>query len=176
MAQSWARRATVTAAAAVIWTAPLTTRLLAAPAYHAAWRYVPVRTLVTAFASMSAFLSSVYMAARRSAPVLATTLLGAVLNLAGNLLLIPRWGSMGAAVSTLASYVLMFAVRAVHTRRLLRLRWHVLRLAASRLLLAVECLLLEWEVPGWPGWCGACLLAVAAVNGGPLRSALRRAR
>ena len=35
------------AASGVIWTAQLSTRLLAAPEYYASWRYVPVLTVAT---------------------------------------------------------------------------------------------------------------------------------
>ena len=85
----------------------------------------PCLTLATAFACLSSFLSSIYMVEQRSAATLVTTVLGAACNLAGNALLIPRLGPMGAALSTLGSYVLLFLVRAVHTRPFLRIRWHL---------------------------------------------------
>src|SRR5699024_8075053 len=49
------------AASGVILTAQLSTRLLAAPEYYEAWRYVPVLTLATTFACLGSFLSSIYM-------------------------------------------------------------------------------------------------------------------
>lgn len=47
-------------ASGVILTARLSTRLLAAPEYYEAWRYVPVLTLATTFACLGSFLSSIY--------------------------------------------------------------------------------------------------------------------
>lgn len=107
-------------ASGVILTARLSTSLLAAPEYYEAWRYVPVLTLATTFACLGSFLSSIYMVEQRSTATLVTTMLGAACNLAGNFFLIPLWGSMGAAVSTLFSYILIFTVRALHTRSMLR--------------------------------------------------------
>ena len=162
-------------ASGVILTAKLSTRLLAAPEYYEAWRYVPVLTLATTFACLGSFLASIYMVEQRSASTLATTVLGAVCNLAGNFFLIRLWGSMGAAVSTLLSYILIFAVRAVHTRSLLRIRWGLARLLPSAFILCVQCVLMEREVPAWQVCSGLCFLAVALINHRPLWDALRKA-
>ena len=152
------------AASGVILTAQISTRLLAAPGYYAAWRYVPVLTLATTFACLGSFLSSIYMAEQRSTATFATTMLGAACNLVGNFFLIRYWGSMGAAVSTLLSYILIFAVRAVHTRSLLRLHWSFPKLAVSALLLAAQCVMIERDVPFWPLWSAICLLGICAIH------------
>ena len=162
-------------ASGVILTAQISTRMLAAPAYYEAWHYVPVLTLATTFACLGSFLSSIYMVEQRSAATLVTTMLGAAANVVGNLILIPLWGSMGAALSTLFSYILIFGVRAVHTRSMLRIHWDIPKAAASVLLLVVQCLLIERAVPLWPLWSVLCFLGVTAVNFQPLWSALQKA-
>lgn len=153
------------AASGVILAAQLSTRLLAAPDYFEAWRYVPVLTLATTFACLGTFLSSIYMVEQRSGATMGTTMLGAAANIVGNGLLIPLWGSMGAALSTLFSYLLIFFVRTLHTRSLLRIRWDVPRFLAGVFLLSVQCVLIEEGVPFWYLWSGICFLAVCALNG-----------
>ena len=162
-------------ASGVILTAQISTRLLAAPDYYEAWRYVPVLTLATTFACLGSFLSSVYMVELRSTATLVTTLLGAVCNLVGNFFLIQWWGSMGAAISTLVSYILIFAVRAVHTRTMLRIQWNLPKFLLCFLLLDAQCAMMEARVPLWPLWSGICFLAVAAANFKPLWRAVKRA-
>ena len=153
------------AASGVILTAQLSTRLLAAPDYFEAWRYVPVLTLATTFACLGTFLSSIYTVEQRSGATMGTTMLGAAANIVGNGLLIPLWGSMGAALSTLFSYLLIFFVRTLHTRSLLRIRWDVPRFLAGVFLLSVQCVLIEEGVPFWYLWSGICFLTVCALNG-----------
>lgn len=153
------------AASGVILTAQISTRLLAAPDYFEAWRYVPVLTLATTFACLGTFLSSIYMVEQRSGATMGTTMLGAAANIVGNGLLIPLWGSMGAALSTLFSYLLIFFVRTLHTRSLLRIRWDVPRFLAGVFLLSVQCVLIEEGVPFWYLWSGICFLTVCALNG-----------
>lgn len=162
-------------ASGVILMARLSTSLLAAPEYYEAWRYVPVLTLATTFACLGSFLSSIYMVEQRSTATLVTTMLGAACNLAGNFFLIPLWGSMGAAVSTLFSYILIFTVRALYTRSMLRIHWALHRLLPCVLLLCIQCFLMEREVPCLPMWSCLCFTAVALINRRPLWSALRKA-
>ena len=164
------------AASGVILTAQISTRLLAAPDYFSAWRYVPVLTLATTFACLGSFLASVYMVEQRSGATLATTVLGAACNILGNLFLIRRWGAMGAAVSTLISYLIIFAVRAVHTRSMLCVRWSARKFLFSALLLGAQCVFMEKDVPLWPLWSGVCLLLVCAVHFKTLLSAVRKSR
>ena len=71
------------------------------------------------FAAFSTFLSSVYVVLKKSSLSFWTALLGAGSNVILTLILIPRIGVMGAALATLASYILVFFVRAVSIRRLL---------------------------------------------------------
>lgn len=162
-------------ASGVILTAQISTRLLAAPDYYEAWRYVPVLTLATTFGCLSSFLASIYMVEQRSGATLFTTMLGAVANVVGNYFLIQLWGPMGAAISTLLSYILIFSVRAIHTRTMLRIRWEFHRFIPCALCLAVQCVLIECAAPMWPVWSSLCLLAVVVMNYRPLRQALSKA-
>ena len=67
-------------------------RFLAAPDYFSAWHYAPVLTPGTAFGCLGAFFATVYMVEKRSAATLTTT-------------------AAGAAIVTLASYIVIFAAR-----------------------------------------------------------------
>lgn len=110
------------------------------------------------------------MVEKRSAATLTTTAAGAVVNLAGNALLIPVWGAMGAAIATLASYVVIFAARAIHSRTLLKVSFSVPRFLAAMAVLVFECFLVEGERTAESVLCCA---AVALLYVRPLIKAAR---
>lgn len=145
-------------------------RFLAAPDYFSAWHYAPVLTPGTALGCLGAFFATVYMVEKRSAATLTTTAAGAVVNLAGNALLIPVWGAMGAAVATLASYIVIFAARAIHSRTLLKVSFSVPRFLAAMAVLVFECFLVEGERTAESVLCCA---AVALLYVRPLIKAAR---
>ena len=145
-------------------------RFLAAPDYFSAWHYAPVLTLGTALGCLGAFFATVYMVEKRSAATLTTTAAGAAVNLAGNALLIPVWGAMGAAIATLASYVVIFAARAIHSRTLLKVSFSVPRFLAAMAVLVFECFPVDGERTAESVLCCA---AVALLYVRPLIKAAR---
>ncbi len=143
-------------------TAKLSTMLLAEASYYEGWRYVPVLVFATTFCCLANFLTSVYMVDKRSVATFVTILIGAILNVAGNMLLIPAMGPMGAAISTAFSYFVMFAVRVFHSRTSVAIRWDVPRFVVSGILLVALTAVMVLEVPAWL-WISLGLTAVILV-------------
>ncbi len=107
---------------ALMLTCRLFSHLLFADAYADAWVYVPVLTVATVFTALDTFLGSVYFAGRRTMWSMLTALVGALLNVALNLVLIPIYGAMGASVATFIAYFTVFILRLITTRRLIHFR------------------------------------------------------
>lgn len=139
---------------------PLLIRLLADKAYYAAWQYIPMLTLSMAAAAFSSFMGSVYVVTQKSAASFWTSLLGAGVNIALNLRLIPLWGIQGAAAATFASCLVVFLLRLCSARRLLPfpLSGKKLVLGAGVLLLQTVFILLRW--PGWVAVQGCGLMVL----------------
>lgn len=100
----------------------------------------------------------------------ALAMVGAAVNLVGNALLIPVWGAMGAAIATLASYVVIFAARAIHSRTLLKVSFSVPRFLAAMAVLVFECFPVDGERTAESVLCCA---AVAPLYVRPLIKAAR---
>ena len=126
-------------------------RFLAAPDYFSAWHYAPVLTLGTALGCLGAFFATVYMVEKRSAATLTTT-------------------AAGAAIATLASYVVIFAARAIHSRTLLKVSFSVPRFLAAMAVLVFECFPVDGERTAESVLCCA---AVAPLYVRPLIKAAR---
>ena len=99
-------------------------KLLTTESYYSAWKYVPMLALAMVFSSFANFMGSVYVVEKRSKNSFLTTMIGAALNIALNLWLIPKIGSQGAAIATFASYVAVFAVRTYDAKRYIPFKTH----------------------------------------------------
>ncbi len=153
---------TFVGAACLIVTAKLSTILLAPASYYTGWQYVPLLSLATAFCCLSNFLTSVYMVDKRSVATFVTILIGAVLNVSGNILLIPVMGPMGAAISTAVSYFVMFIVRVFHSRSSVPISWDLPRFITSALLVTALTAVMILEIPAWL-WISLALTAAILV-------------
>ena len=120
--------------------------------FYEAWQFVPLLAIATVFSCFNQFLNTIYVVEKRSTLSLYTMLAGALANCVMNWLMIPVMGPNGATVASFLSYVLVFALRAVNTRGLLRVDFSLLRLSANTLLLLVEAAVMLAQPAGWPVW------------------------
>ncbi len=164
------------AASGIILLAQPVIRLLAAKNYFEAWRYVPFLVLAVSFSCLVTFLGTVYNAAKRNAMVTVTTFAGAAVNFALNWLLIPDYGANGAAFATFASYLLVFIVRAVHSRRYTPIAMQPPRIFLNLALLLAQTWVALTAPERWILWECLILLAIVACNFGNLLFLLRQTR
>ncbi len=163
-------------AAILIATAKLTTFLLASLEFYSAWKYIPFLVLATTFSCLASFLSSIYMVEKKSIYTLITTMLSAGINIGLNLLWIPKYGITGAAFATFISYFIMFAIRALHTRRYVKIRWKTQNFFLSFSLVLVESTLMMSELPGWIFYEILLGLCVVVLNIKPVMQSLFKLR
>ena len=93
--------------------------ILYAKDFFVAWRYVPVLVIANVFNILSSFMGTVYTGAKKTKMLSISTMIGAGSNILLNFALIPLFGAMGAAMSTVVSYAIIQLIRIVHSRRIL---------------------------------------------------------
>ena len=138
-----------TAASGLILFTKVVTKLLVSEAFYASWQYVPYLVLATTYSCIATFLGTVYIVEKRSVNSLVTTAIGAVANVTLNLLMIPRFGVNGAAMATFLSYLLVVVLRAVDTRRFVRIELHIGKIMINTLILLSQSIIMILEVPYW---------------------------
>lgn len=103
--------------------------LITAPAYHQAYRVIPVLTAGYMFYAMYVVSAPGIMFEKKPQYLSVVTVCSAGANLLFNLLLVPRLGMMGAAVSGLVTYALMFLGTHFISTKLHPLGWENRRIA-----------------------------------------------
>ena len=105
-------------------------QVVTAPAYHSAWRLIPV--IAAAYWVQSGFylLSlNVIQNARKTKWIVALTAPSAAVNILLNLLFVPVWGVWAAAVNTLLAFSLMATLGIIVSRRFDKLPFPWLKIA-----------------------------------------------
>ncbi len=133
-------------------------------AYYGAWRYIPILVIATVFSCYAGYMSSVYMVEKKSNLNLYTTMAGAGLNLVLNALLIRSFGVNGATAATFLSYLLVFVLRVVSSRKYIPFDIHLPRMVFNTVLLFAQAALLLLDAGWWMWGCGAVFAVLAAVN------------
>ena len=152
----------LTVCAAVVAFAKLATTVLFDEKFHAAWTFVPLLVLAYLFHDLASFIGSVYTASKKTKMLFWSTAAGALVNIGLNILLIPRYGASGAALTTFLSYFLVWAIRFFDTRKILRLPYRYLSEGISLLLVIAETIVITWNFPH-AFLCGVVIFAVILI-------------
>lgn len=139
--------------------------------FQFAYFYVPALLCAVVFQSFNNFLSSIYEASNKTTHSFVSSLIGALSNVGLNLLLLhilvpENFPAIGAAISTLVSYVLVFIYRVNDTKKLLymRIRWD--KITSNLILIAVMSAVVMFMDYGlWQNVINAILfLVIVAYN------------
>ena len=149
--------------------------LLLNSAYFEAWRFMPTLLCATALEAIVSFLATVYMVRKKSMHSFLTAMVGTLLNVALNLLLIPEWGALGAAVATLTSYAAVLIVRMIDAPRIIKFRMCLPRLAVSVAFLFTSALVMTLVADAsriW--WTLIITVIIVAINTPALWGSFKR--
>lgn len=82
-----------------------------------AWRFIPFLIVAYVFHDLSAYIGSIYTASKKTEMLFISTLIGACVNIVLNIIFIAKWAAIGAAITTLISYCVVWLVRTMDTRK-----------------------------------------------------------
>ena len=120
--------------------------LLYAKDYFIAWTYVPILLVAYLFSSLSGVLASLFSAAKKTLALFYSTLVGSLLNLGLNFLLIPRFGVMAAAYTTLIGFLFTWVVRMISVQKILTLKTNGVRDLIAYGLLILEAVVTSLDL------------------------------
>ncbi|MBR6874423.1 MAG: polysaccharide biosynthesis C-terminal domain-containing protein [Ruminococcus sp.] len=107
------------------------------PEFQDSAYYSPLLIFSSVFSCFVTFLGSIYLTSKRTMRSLATSLVSGIINIVLNIILIPRIGLYGPALSTVASYFTVFIIRAYDSRKIVPFDLKIKKLALNIGLLAL---------------------------------------
>lgn len=146
---------------AIVWVAAVVTLcsrdvvvILASRKYQSAHTLLPVLVLGILIGTVQIFYRAGLMIHKKSGVLAGITVYSVALNIGLNVLLLPRMGIMGAAIATLASYILQVALAAWKCNPILGIHWDA---AATIKYIVISAILiaLGWQVHFNNAWAEA---------------------
>ncbi len=153
------------AGSAVIAFAKPVIKLLTTADYYDAWKYVPLLSVAMIFTAFTSFAGSVYVVTKKSGISFITAFLGAAINLVLNFLLIPSpFGVQGAAIATVASYLVVFIIRAVNSQKYIRYNLYSGHIILNTVIIFIQTVTMVFEVKYWILIQAVSLILLAILN------------
>lgn len=99
--------------------------------------YSPILIYSSVFSCFTTFLGTIYLASKETKRSMITSMFSGIINIGLNIILIPRIGLYGPAISTIVSYMTVFIIRAVDSRKIIPFDLKIGKLIINNILLAV---------------------------------------
>ena len=137
----------------------LLAKLLYQNDFFIAWKASSILIMAFMFNSLAGLLGSVYTSAKKTSMLFYSTIIAALVNILLNITLIPKIGIIGAAIATLISYVCIWIIRLVHSRKILKFKVNYVQNIVSYALMSVEIIMM---LSG--SYIGAICIAVTIIT------------
>lgn len=136
-------------------------KILFAKDFFIAWEITPILLLANVFSAQAIFVGSIFTAAKKTKFLFVGPLVGAVINITLNVLLIPYFEGIGAAIATAIGYFCILLINTILTRGLLRVNLHWVKNILGYLCIIGETLAILWNC--WQGYIIASMLLICIV-------------
>lgn len=117
-------------------------KILFAKNFYSAWKYAPFLMISVIFGALSGLLEGIFVANKNTKVIAKTTIIGAVINIVFNIILVNIFGAIGAAISTLIAYIIVWSFRLRDTNKILRININYIKNIFSYLLLLLQTIVL----------------------------------
>ncbi len=158
----------------LIMMAKFITSILVSQTFYDSWRYIPVLVIATLFNCFATFIGSVYLVEKKTTLILGTVISGALINIVLNLALIPRVGVNGAAIATLASYFVIYLIRAANSRKYIKINFQFPKMLFNTAILILQAVIMITEIPYWIPCQIALVLVMLLCNFKPILRGVSR--
>lgn len=136
----------IAACAILILLSKILGKILYANEYFIAWTYVPILLIAYLFSGLSGILASVFSAQKKTNVLFHSTVLGALVNIVLNFLLIPRFGAIAAAYTTLVGFVVTWIIRLKSVKKIINLESNGYKDIIAFLLLFLEAVTMSLDL------------------------------
>jgi len=141
----------------------LLTKLLFAPSYYEAWRYMPMLIIAAMYSTLSGFVAAPFRAYKDSLGLFSSVAIGAIVNILLNAILLSVWNVEGAAVATAVSFIAVWLIRINTVQRHVKICRHIKDFAVCIILLAISTVLMleiQHAYMVYVAGCVACLILI----------------
>lgn len=129
-------------------------RFLLSKEFFEAWTWIPLLIFGFYANAISSFIGTEFTAAKRTTWILFTTLVSAIVNIILNIILIPEYDGLGAAIATCVSYLVLVEIRVFVLNNRFKIHINNVKLLLTctlmgcSVLIAIRCMLL-WRMIGF---------------------------
>lgn len=138
-------RCCITVSSLLILSSELLAKFLFLNEFYTAWKFSIVLILGFCFHSIAGFLGTVYTTAKKTNMLFVSTTISAVFNIVFTFILLKVFGVMGAAIATTLSYLLVYIIRRIDSRKYIDIESNLKLFAIEYMLIITQIIAMLFD-------------------------------
>lgn len=114
--------------------------------FYDAWKYAPFLMISVVFSALMTVMGGILLAAKQSKELGIITTIGAIFNIVFNIILIHFVGAIGAAISTMLTYILVWSIRFIKMKDIVKISIKLHRDIFSYIILVMQAIILFFDI------------------------------
>lgn len=110
--------------------------------FYESWKIVPILLYAVIYQSFASFLGTNYSASKKTKGAFTTSVYAGVVSLISSIIFIPLFGTIGASISSALSFLTMFGIRMIDTRKYVEISINLKEFLFSNLIYIVQTIAL----------------------------------
>lgn len=135
--------------------------------FFEAWRITPFLILAYVFSALAQYLNSIFLASKQTKVLIYSSFFGAIINVILNIILIPKFLGIGAAIATLIGYITIWIINMKNTKKILAIDFNLKSIIFSFGLIIIEITFILLNYSGKYIIAIVCILGVILLNQNP---------
>lgn len=121
-------------------------KVLFAKDFFVAWKCVPFLLIAYLFAGLSGFIASSFRAAKKTKYLLISSIIGSIVNIVLNIVVIKWYGMIGAAITTIIGFAIIYYIRVVLIKKIVNLNINLWKDSTIFVLLLIQAFIISYEI------------------------------
>lgn len=130
----------VTLCSLIIMNTKILSKCLFAKEFYNAWRFVPILLIYIVFNTLSGVIGGIFSATKDTSKLAWTGIVGSIVNIILNFILVYNIGTMGAAIATVISSIVIWGMRFYSSRQHMRLKLKLDRHIIQYIILFIQAI------------------------------------
>lgn len=140
-------------------------KILFAKDFFIAWKITPILVMAYTVSALAQFIESIFNASKKTRTLFYASLTGAVVNIILNLVLIPKYAGIGAAIATVIGYLVIWTIDMINTKKIFRMDFNLKRMILSYIIMIVEIVLIIQDNLKGIVIATVCVILICVING-----------
>jgi len=115
--------------------------------YFSAWKCIPFLAAAVYFSTLTGYLASAITKSKATSRLLVGTLIGASLNIALGILLVPKYGIVAAAITTYLGFMVSWLIRMVQVRKIVEFKINLRTELLNVICITAMAVIMSFNIP-----------------------------